>query len=361
MRHLSLLLSTLFLLASVTLSLLLLLSGHSLWIEPDRLGLLSLLPLAFPILLILGALLALASLILRRWSAAAVMIISMAFCSGSIRSYLPLASPGSIPDDKETLSIISYNVQGFINEPAKSTEMADYLIKKDADLVLMQEFRYGSKSVEKLKTHYKHLKVTYEKQGGSHMQLALFSKHPILRTSSFDTGSQGNGACEYLIKSGSDTIYIMNCHLESNQLDPKDRERYEEVSNSREIDSVKAYLPAILEKVADSTRKRASQARAIQERVHMALDRGWKVIVAGDFNEPAQSYAHSLLSKDLIDAFTTSGRGLGYSFLQGNLRFRIDHILLGGGLHALRSEVDDSVRLSDHFPIFSIIASEQSK
>ena len=83
------------------------------------------------------------------------------------------------------------------------------------------------------------------------------------------------------------------------------------------------------------------------------------VIVAGDFNLPALSrIVHDNLC-DLDDAFTTAGRGFGYTYPTKLPFLRIDRIFTGHGLHAIDFQIGD-MHASDHLCVSTLITSEAS-
>ena len=58
---------------------------------------------------------------------------------------------------------------------------------------------------------------------------------------------------------------------------------------------------------------------------------------------------------DMYDAFTESGCGLGISYNQNKFYFRIDNILVSKNLKASGCTVDNSIKDSDHYPIWCYI------
>ena len=71
------------------------------------------------------------------------------------------------------------------------------------------------------------------------------------------------------------------------------------------------------------------------------------------------SYTHRVIAQNLNDAFTQSGRGLGVSYNQNKFYFRIDNILISKNLQSYNCTVDQSIKESDHYPIWCYIAKRQ--
>ena len=80
------------------------------------------------------------------------------------------------------------------------------------------------------------------------------------------------------------------------------------------------------------------------------------MIVCGDFNDSPISYAHRVIGKGLKDAFVESGNGFGISYNQNHFYFRIDNILLSKNLKSYRCTVDNTIKSSDHYPIWCYVA-----
>ena len=60
--------------------------------------------------------------------------------------------------------------------------------------------------------------------------------------------------------------------------------------------------------------------------------------------------------KDMLDdAYASSGNGPGISYNRNKLYYRIDHILHSQQFKAYKCTVDRSIKVSDHYPIFSFL------
>ena len=113
-------------------------------------------------------------------------------------------------------------------------------------------------------------------------------------------------------------------------------------------------LRQLIRKLGEASAIRASQAdsvaRIITESHYPTM------IVCGDFNDGSISYTHRVLTQELDDAFTQSGKGLGISYNQNKFYFRIDNILISPDLKAYNCTVDRSIKASDHYPIWCYIS-----
>ena len=88
------------------------------------------------------------------------------------------------------------------------------------------------------------------------------------------------------------------------------------------------------------------------------LSKSKNVIVCGDFNDIPLSYTHQKFNDELKDAFTEAGNGIGITYNQHRLYFRIDHILVSQDIKVYECEVDDTFNASDHYPIWCSISWE---
>jgi vancomycin resistance protein VanJ len=99
----------------------------------------------------------------------------------------------------------------------------------------------------------------------------------------------------------------------------------------------------------------AGQIDLVQRLVKRVGEESDPVILAGDFNVPAQGHLYRLLTASLDDAFTVSGAGFGYTFpgkTNNPLAFfqpwlRIDHVFTSDGVTPVRTLVEPD-RASQH-------------
>lgn len=345
-----------FLIISLAAFTCLVLASHSLWIDPSSFSILSLLSLTFPVCFLLVTILAVLALILKYWPSLVICVLGLWWSFAQLMNYTPLGGNGSGSEGSgaRQLSILSYNVGGFYRADDAWDTITNYIMESGADVVLIQEYRDdGPISVFRQTYPFHHVGATGYKGRGSH--LAILSKYPIISQEDMNLDGNINGGWSYLLKMGSDTIWVANCHLESNRMGKEDMESYGKVISSAKVDTIKQYVPNLIRKIAHAAKLRAPQARRVDSLAQEHLHKGHGVIVAGDFNDTPQSYAHEILARSLQDAFKASGHGPGYTYKNGSLRFRIDHILTSKDMEPLDCKVDASIKASDHFPIQSML------
>ena len=174
--------------------------------------------------------------------------------------------------------------------------------------------------------------------------MAIYSNyHQIKNETVSIEGEQMNNTCIYsdmIIR--DDTIRVYNIHLASNWFNSSD---YSFIQNPKK-ERLREGLLGITKRMKSSYRKRALEVAVIKE--HMTTS-PFPLIVCGDFNDTPLSYAYKSIKRDLIDAFSFSGKGIGNSFTKIPA-LRIDYIL-----HDQRFRSTNYTRynqiLSDHYAV----------
>lgn len=340
----------------------LLLTAYSPYISPVVHPVQSCMGLAFPIFLAanLGFLI---FWLIVRYKFALLPLVGLACCYPQIRAYIPI-NPHTSNLPKESIKILSYNCMSFGNmekENGKSPVL-EYIRKSNADIVCLQEHNVSStakihlnaKEVEKGMKAYPYRHIQRVGKEISNNRIAVYSKFPILSARKLAFESSYNGSAIYELKVNNDTITLINNHLESNKLTKEDKVVYEEILKDPNARKVKSGARQLIKKLAEASAIRARQADAIADEI--AASRHPYVIVCGDFNDTAISYAHRVIAENLDDAFTESGRGLGISYNQNKFYFRIDNILTSKNLKAYNCTVDHSIKDSDHYPIWCYVS-----
>jgi len=141
-------------------------------------------------------------------------------------------------------------------------------------------------------------------------------------------------------------VISLNVHLESNRENgqvPKEiglAEIEEKVTAGDMVGLVKHYQKF--------SALRAEQAKAIQKHSQSAA---FPVVIAGDFNDTAQSYVYQLIGSDMEDAFISRGNGIGVTYGGRIPALRIDHLFVRGS-EALSHNISRNP-YSDHYLVWS--------
>lgn len=336
-------------------------TAYSPYINPEVHPVQSCLGLTFPIFLVINFCFLIFWLIVR-YRFALVPLLGFLLCYPQLRTYMPV-NPGTAGQPENSIKLLSYNIMSFGNMKKENGQnpILNYIKNSNADIVCMQEYagsetakiHLSNKEIRQALKDYPYHNIKQVGKTGAGSQLACYSKFPILSARMLDYRSNYNGSMVYEIKIGKDTVLLINNHLESNKLTREDKVVYEDMLKDPKAGKVKSGVRQLVNKLAEASAIRSAQARTIaQEIAHSPYP---SVIVCGDFNDSPISYAHRVISQDMDDAFTESGCGLGISYNQNKFYFRIDNILVSKNLKASGCTVDNSIKDSDHYPIWCYI------
>ncbi len=341
----------------------LLFAAYSPYINPAEHPIRSCIGLTFPIFLIINGCFLLFWLAIQRYKSALLPLAGFLLCYPQTRTCFPLHfRTDEIPE--EHCKVLSYNVMGFANDIKEKGKnpVLSYLKESGADILCLQEYRTSGssrhltqKDVDRELASYPYRRIHTVGKGNN--KIACYSKFPILSARVIDYPSQYNGSVIYELKWGNDTLTLINNHLESNKLTQRDKVLYEDILTDPEKEKVKSGIRLLVRKLAEASAIRAPQAKAIAREI--AASPHHHIIVCGDFNDTPISYSYRTISRNLQDAFTESGCGLGITYNQNKFYFRIDNILFSKGLKAYNCTVDHSIKDSDHYPVWCLISKEQ--
>jgi len=285
---------------------------------------------------------------------ALVPAATILICLAAAIDFCPVHLSQSAKDAKSDLTVMTYNTEGFGIDDNKdwttSNPVLGYIMEQDPDIAFLQEATVSivnnSATDRNIRRQYPYSAVT---KGETH--LACLSKYPILRNESIEFSESANGCQRLVILVGKDTIVAYNCHLQSNKL--KDQELYESrklIEHPTDSSHYEASR-SVLRKLLESTSMRAEQARDIRDRVQK--ESSGYIIVCGDFNDTPLSYSHRLFDRFMYDTYGKTGSGIGYTYHEHHLYYRIDHIFCSRSMKPVRTWVDRGQKDSDHYPILS--------
>ena len=326
-------------------------SGYSSLFHPQDYSTISILGLLFPFFVIVN-LIFLLFWVIFKLKGILIPVIGFLLCLPPIRNYLPLNFQQAPPDG--SLKVISYNVYLFAPWDVKKDEpnpILEYLHNSDADIICLQEAEtneMGSNKLRQAMSIYPYRDST--KMENASEVMMLFSKHPIIAKKRIKYTSTGNMSMAYLLNIDSDTVIVINNHLETNSLSMEDREDFNQITKGKmDNKSIFDKGKILLKKMAKAAKKRAPQIEAISQFLYEY--RGKSAIVCGDFNDTPISYTHHTISKHLTDCFVASGNGLGFTYMRNGMHARIDYIFCSKDWQPYGCMVDKSVSISDHYPV----------
>lgn len=311
----------------IVVAVLLLCTLGNAWIPPNFIGGLNLLSLGFPYLIALYFLLTLVWVFQRKK-------IAIAFAAGTLLFYNPVRRWVNISPKTEkaenfktvrNIKVLTFNVKygDFGWDKVKK-----YITDQDADIILVQE-KDTNKVIRKDMVKYP--------------SVILKTKHKILRQEALiEDQARGNSFFADVDINGK-IIRVVNVYLEPFRLH-KSMFKFDGLAKEG------GKIATLLSHMTPTFKAHEEQIKKIRKVIDFSP---YPVILAGDFNSVPNSYEYYSLGKDLQDAFLSVGNGGSSSFHDYKVPLRIDYIFSSKSIIPLSYKVDQSVKLSDHYPVIA--------
>lgn len=341
----SLLTTILFFLLSALVILSSYISPQTFW--PSSLLALFLIPVLLTNLIILSVFLA-----RRSW-----WLIFPLFIVGSSLSFLSKLYVWSSDKEEEatehSFSVLSYNTSFFragrvfskayysSDNHLPALQMADWIRSNGADVICLQEFFDDENSeifnnIQAIgdQEGYEHYFLTKPvHDNGVRRGLVTFSKFPIIGQGTiFLSENRYNGSTFVDLNVYSDTIRIINVHLESLNLSEQSQEG------------------SIFIALKNNALRKSEQANEVIENLRKSP---YPTLICGDFNETPTGFLYRQFDQLLNNAFEQGGAGFGFTY-QGLLSIpllRIDNQFYDPLIRLVSFTNYRNIRYSDHFPI----------
>lgn len=246
-------------------------------------------------------------------------------------------------ESNDSISIMSFNVRKFnmykwIEADSIETKIQNLIGTENPDILVLQEYKtsndfnlnypYFSNPLENL-----YVDSLINSKYRTHM--AIYSKYPIvneglLRYSKFLAASMFVD----IIKK-TDTIRVYNFHLASLGIIP-------DANYFGHDDSEK-----LVKQVRQSFKVQQQQIDTLNNHIKNSK---YKVILAGDLNNTAYSWAYNNVKKNFKDSFLEAGTGFGTTYKFKKFPLRIDYIFADKNFK-ITDHKNYDIELSDHFPI----------
>ncbi len=360
MKLLQILFGSLLLLGNIIIALLMIAGAYAGHVSPEKSLLAAYVGLAFPVFFVGNLLFLISWLFAKKWKQALFVLCMFLVCGKSIIQYFPFHGDTDPLPEERMLKVLTYNVMNFAGKrhtPLSPNKIVQYIADSGADIVCLQEYAVAKSEKElnagvlyKALSMYPYrviteLNSTHYRSSG----IAVFSKYPIRSPREINYNSQYNGSAVCEIEVDGKTVTLINNHLESFRLTQEDKSQYSNLIKTMDSDMLEGIRGTFQQKLGPAFVKRAEQARLVAREVKEA--KGDYILVCGDFNDTPNSYAHRTVQGDLIDAFETSGCGMGVTYNRNVFRFRIDNILHSSNMKAFNCTID-KVKYSDHYPMW---------
>ena len=334
---------------SVVSALLLVAVLFSPYAHPAKMSIFAIVGLLTPIIYLTTLLLALFWIIRWKWRYALMMLVPLVATTPRIMLYVRLDTRKHYERrvSKGEFRLMTFNVKHFNtpdNEKVKE-RVVDYVERMKPDVVAFQEY-----DVKQLKDSLIPEGYKFKNVGGQ----MLWSRFDIVNSSDEiikrDTLDSGSGFwVDFVVR--EDTIRLFNIHLHSTSITSSDNEYIRELGFvSDSLDDIQ--IVSMLQRFKKTSLQRARQADTLAP---MIKSSPYQTIVCGDFNDTPSSYAYHTIRGDFADAFAEQGSGYSYTYRGFMNLLRIDYILSSPRVEVLTYDVDYDCKLSDHYPVISVL------
>ncbi len=241
------------------------------------------------------------------------------------------------------ISVLTWNTarMDYKHKPADN-EVLQYLLSQDADVVCLQEVDVYKDAKyltlpdvrQTLSSKYPYSYLDFSVYNKRHQYgTMVWSKYPLIHKQSIHYETQGNlsNRCDIVV--GRDTIRLINNHLESYKLASEDL---------TDVDRIEA-------KWKRAIPLRNAQAQVVRREIEASP---YPVVVVGDFNSVALSYAYWHISRGLHDAWNETHYfwEWGATYEYNGIGLRIDYILCSDPLKPTACSIQ-KISVSDHKPV----------
>ena len=350
--------------ANILLILLTLCSYLTSYINPKLSGWLSILGLAYPVLLFFNVGFLFFWIYRRKFTLAfstfLCIIIGWNFLTAIFGvNYFSHSSA----EPTQQLSIVTYNARNFIirgNHNAdkhrnRIEETLSVIKEQQPDIFCAQEAVINQRHKD-AREHIKENLSVYP-HIVSQKSLLIASKYPIINHGKVEFEDNlkklNSNVFADVQYSNQFIVRVYSLHLESNQVSST-TENIELNTEKLQNKSTWRTIYRILRSIKNNQKVRAEQIKTIVEHIKGSP---YPVIVCGDFNDTPLSYTVRQ-TNFLQDNFAQKGKGLGSTY-NGNIPFlRIDYILSDPKFKVEQTEILKQYQSSDHFPMMSTVSWE---
>jgi len=313
--------------------------------------------LAFPVLLILNAIV-FVLLVIKRKKSVIIPLLAFIICLEPASNFFQMRfhAPKTNFEHRD-LKILTYNVHLFNlinwnNTPDQLLEIISFIKQENPDIVCLQEFCQTNTATVKKRLKmlyadypYRHISYTISSKKYN-FGIVTLSKYPIVNREGFPFEKTANATIYSDIKIGDDTIRLYNSHLQSTRLREKNLNLliYQKFqNNSKKMDELKD----INSRLKLAFEKRANQVDMVSD----ARDKSpYPVIMVGDYNDPPTSYSYRKMRGNLTDSFKEVGVGIGSTYYGFFPILRIDYVFHSPLIMAIGYE-SPHIDYSDHYPV----------
>ncbi len=267
-----------------------------------------------------------------------VLLLSYLFIPSIYKFY-----NNSSSDNQNSLRIMTYNVRKFNKYKWLKIEkidsiIGDFVTKENPDIVVMQEYQNLKSFTLEYPYYSNPLKNLYSDpvENKKHrINQIIFSKYPIINEGLVRHTKLLVSTMYVDIVKNTDTLRIYNFHLESLGVIPG--EDYFGHKDSEKL----------FKRLSSAFKQQQQQIDTLNTHIKLCK---YKVIVAGDMNNTAYSWAYKNIKNDLQDSFLEAGKGFGKTYEFKKFPLRIDYIFVDKNIK-ITNHKNFKQKYSDHYPI----------
>lgn len=317
--------------------------------HPSESTFMPLLGLALPFLLLANALVLVVFLLMRKVQSLIPLLAILANWS-YLTTIIQFNNHPIIVANAPTLTVANYNVHSFGHEFTgySCKELARYLEEQQVDVVCFQEFggnqAFTTDSILSAFSHWPH---RYIPQADGHLQVALFSLHPLSHQEHLLFPETANSSMMVHVEAPGGTVTLFNCHLQTTSISQRRTTWSREMDYGDTRQKIQTTQEAA-ETLHGNLVKRAFQVDSLCQRIRQSEH---PVVLCGDLNSMPSSYTYRTFSTLLTDAFQEAGSGYMYTFRYAWRLLRIDYSFHSSRLRAIECFSPRQELCSDHNPV----------
>ena len=350
-----------------------LVSSYASYLHPKEFWFTGFLGLFFPYFLFCLLFFLVFWLFVKKWWAL-LSLIGLLVGYRTIQLYLPFNWNGDfqIKKEEQDLRVMSWNVRHFIPfdestfKPDKlkhREEVFDQIRKYNPDVICLQEFismpddgKLDPFTFLKKELGYKYFQFAGKDIFGTRQYsgIAIFSKYPIIDGNTlpfpenFESNTEPPVYADILLS--GDTVRVYSIHLQSFGFGAKEYRTIDDINSNEDKDLIASRK--LVSKMKNTFYVHGLQSDYIVKDIETSPH---PVIVAGDLNDIAGSYAYATIRGGRKDAFLEKGDGLGATFMSSSSSIlqhlptlRIDYIFHPEE-YPTRQFTRSGKKLSDHY------------